>query len=144
MDSDDLVIISNEFTPTIESCAPANLGLAKRDMHSDEESELDSHPIIHTNTMMRAGKYRYHNYLRDTNDNCSFCHDFLLQAYRERRFGSLPPPPPPMTAPASQTHAFIERLLTRIQPPPPPPPPPPPMPFGSFVSYPLVSSRRQR
>jgi hypothetical protein len=95
MDSDDLVIIDDEFTPhnPSDTFAPAKLDLAKRGIDSDEESDSNSHPIIHTNTFMRNGRYRYHNYLRDTNDNCTFCHDFLLQAYRERHFGACPPPP---------------------------------------------------
>lgn len=98
MDSDDLVIIDNDFPPSasVKTYAPAEQEVAKRDSNADEESDNDSYPIIHTNSTMRNGKYRYHNYLQDTNDNCAFCHDFLLQAYRERRFGTFPPPPPLM------------------------------------------------
>lgn len=103
MDSDELVIIDNDFTPSavVEPSVPQRLELAKRDIDSEDEPEVDSHPIIHTNMPIRNGKYRCHNYLRDTNDNCAFCHDFLLQAYSERHFGAYPPPPP-MMAPVSR------------------------------------------
>jgi hypothetical protein len=85
MDSDDIVVIESGPSPNNNNnishpCVQA----VYDDTESEEESEIDPRPIIHTNTMMRNGKYRYHNYLRETNDNCPFCHDFLLQAYRER------------------------------------------------------------
>ena len=98
MDSDDLVIIDSEPSMKISTrpLAQSRDQGVKHDADSDDDFESETHPIIHTNTMMRSGKYRYHNYLRDTNDNCAFCHDFLLQAYRERRFGACPPPPPMM------------------------------------------------
>lgn len=95
MDSDDLVIIESEPPPSNEtSHHVSRLEIAKQEVYSDDESKPDTHPVIHTNVLMRHGKYRYHNYLRDTNDHCSHCHDFLLQAYRERRFSGFPPPPP--------------------------------------------------
>lgn len=100
MDSDDLVIIESEPLPNrgAPHVAPPGLRIEKQDVDSDDKSQPDRHPIIHTNVSMRHGRYRYHNYLHDTNDNCSHCHDFLLQAYREKRFGGFPPPSP-ITAP---------------------------------------------
>lgn len=105
MDSDDLVIIDSEPSMSVVNSPAAlpQLKTAKNDVESDEEYGSNSHPIIHTNIIMRNGKYRYHNYLKDTNDNCAFCHDFLLQTYRERRFGAFPPPPPPLVVPVGCT-----------------------------------------
>lgn len=87
MDSDDMVVIESGPSPNnshISQPCTERVEAVYDDTESEEESEIDPRPIIHTNTMMRNGKYRYHNYLRETNDNCPFCHDFLLQAYRER------------------------------------------------------------
>lgn len=108
MDSDDLVIIDAETPMSVRpsSVAHRRLGIRQKHVDSDEESESDthSHPIdiIHTTCMTRRiNKYRYHNYLKNTNDNCAVCHELLLQAYREEVFDSSPPPP--LTAFASST-----------------------------------------
>lgn len=100
MDLDDLVIIESEPPSNrgVLHAAPSELKIKKQDVDSDGESQPDTHPIIHTNVYMRDGRYRHHNYLHDTNDNCSHCHDFLLQAYREKRFGGFPPPSPIIAA----------------------------------------------
>lgn len=95
MDADDLVIIDSEplMKASTSPVAQVQNHVLKHNAGLDDDSGPDARPIIHTNTMIRSNKLRYHNYLQDTNDNCNFCHDFLLQTYRERRFASLPPPP---------------------------------------------------
>lgn len=108
MDSDDLVIIESEPPPstaTSQATLPA-LVMTRHDVDSDSESETDNRPVIHTNVPMRHGRYQYHNYLHDTNDNCAYCHDFLLQAYRERRLSPMPPPPPPIAVPVRCSGVF--------------------------------------
>lgn len=89
MDSDDMVIIESEPPPSNDV---SHLCLQKAptihdDTDSDDKSESDTRPVVHTNNMFGIGKYRFHNYLHDTNDNCPYCHDFLLQAYREKDHG---------------------------------------------------------
>ena len=116
MDNDDLVIIESERSTKPPSDPLALLQTeraleARREPDSDEESEPDSRPIIHTNVSMRHGKYRHHNYLRDTNDNCAHCHAFLLQAYREKRISSMPPPPP-MVVPVLLPNQCLTKLLS--------------------------------
>lgn len=99
MDSDDLVIIDSE--PSMNGItSPATLlqsQMTKNDLEADAEPDSDTRPLIHTNigSSKIIGKYRYHNYMRDSNDNCPHCHDFLLEALRETRLGGPPPPPPP-------------------------------------------------
>jgi hypothetical protein len=116
MDSDDLVIVESERStkPPPDPLALLQMEMAlkaRREPDSDEESEPDLRPIIHTNVPVHNGKYRHHNYLRDTNDNCAHCHAFLLQAYREKRISSMSPPPP-MALPVLLPKHCLTKLLS--------------------------------
>lgn len=116
MDFDDLVMIEREakVNATTTTVSRARHKMAKEfDTDSESEAAGDTRPIIHTNTTMRNRKFRYHNYLCSTNDNCADCHEQLLQAYRDDlfRLPPPPPPPPPMPMPVSQTRPNTFRWL---------------------------------
>ncbi|UPX20745.1 uncharacterized protein EKO05_0010967 [Ascochyta rabiei] len=110
----------------------SRLDMVEKDNEGEKETGSDTRPLIHTSTSLRYSKYQVHNYLDDTNDNCSLCHDLLVLASRERRFytftpsplsGPPPPPPPPPIAYC-----------------PPPPPPPPGCSNCIYSPHALISS----
>lgn len=92
MDPNNFVIVDSEHSEDVDSIG---------------KPEADKRPIIHTSNLLHHGPYRYHNYLRDTNDKCLLCHDF---PHRERRFEACSPPPP-MIAPVGYCES-LDRVST--------------------------------
>lgn len=94
MDSEDLVVIDSgpAMHGNTSSSSDTSDEAFEKDNDTDNDSETDFRPLIHTDTDIRSGKYRYHNYMRESNNNCELCHDLLLQAWRDIRFGSYSRP----------------------------------------------------